>query len=209
MSFPPTLVINLNKDKERMKTITEDFKAIGWPVPLERVEAVERKPGYIGCTLSHMKCMELALEHGYDWVLILEDDCQVKPNAKQHFTALLPELWKRRSEWDNYFAGPLFINDNPVIVNKRLGLFNVGGDCTHFVLVHKEGCKNILNKLASLEKIPIIDLFYKTEIRTFTSVPYIAIQRPGISNIQGNNNGKYEDHTETFNKTEQKLLALL
>ena len=212
MSFPPTLFINLNKDTERMKTLLEDFKFAGWPVPLERVEAVERKPGYIGCTLSHMKCMELALERGYDWFLILEDDCLLKPRARDRFMALLPELWATRDSWDVYSAGPHRINSKikPILINKKLGIINFSGDSSHFVLIHKEACRKILKGLKSLgETLPTIDGYYTHETKFITSVPYIAIQRPGISNIQGENNTKYEDHTETFNKTEQKLLALL
>jgi glycosyl transferase family 25 len=211
MSFPPTLVINMNKDTERLKTLREDFKFAGWPVPLERVEAVERKPGYIGCALSHMKCMELALERNYDWVLILEDDCLLKPRARDRFMALLPELWKRRSEWDNYYAGPVGIypENGYKVINKDLGLIQIGGDCLHFVLIHKEACKKILKKLNGLEKIPVIDIYYRTHFRTFTSVPYIAIQKPGESNIQTREGKTYMDFTEEYNQSEQKLIALL
>ena len=211
MSFPPTLVINLKKDKDRMKSLEEDFKFAGWPVPLERVEAVQKKPGYIGCAMSHMKCMELALERNYDWVLILEDDCLLKPKAKERFTALLPELWKRRSEWDNYYAGPVGVYPKYgyELVNKDLGLIKIGGDSTHFVLIHKEACKKILNKLRSLEKLGPIDVFYKKNMRTFTSVPYIAIQKPGESNVQTREGRTYMDFTDKYNETEQKLLALL
>ena len=213
MTFPPTLVINLNKDTDRLKTIKKDFESAGWPVPLERVEAVERKPGYIGCTLSHIKCMKLALERNYEWTLIIEDDCLLKPGAKDRFTALLPELWNTRSDWDNYYAGPVAIypkeGSKPELVNRRLGLFKVGGDSTHFVLVHKESCKKILNKLASLEKTPTIDIFYKNNMRTLTSTPYIAIQKPGVSNIKNNKNTEYTDFTDEYNQTEQQLIAAL
>ena len=212
MSFPPTLVVNLKKDTERLKTLKEDLKFAGWPVPVERVEAVERKPGYIGCTLSHMKCMELALERNYDWVLILEDDCLLKPRARDRFMALLPELWATRDSWDVYSAGPERINSKiqPILINKTMGIINFSGDSSHFVLIHKEACRKILKSLKSLGKtLPTIDGYYSDNTRLITSAPYIAIQRPGISNIQGSNNRKYEDRTEIFNETEQKLLAML
>lgn len=213
MTFPPTLVINLNKDTDRLKTIKKDFESAGWPVPLERVEAVERKPGYIGCTLSHIKCMKLALERNYEWTLIIEDDCLLKPGARDRFIALLPELWNTRADWDNYYAGPVAIFPNTKskakLINRSLGLFKISGASTHFVLVHKESCKKILNKLASLETIPIIDMFYKNNMRTLTSVPYIAIQKPGMSNIQNKKGTEYTDFTEEFNKSEQQLIAAL
>lgn len=206
MIFPPTLFINLNRETTRLKTITDDFKFAGWPVPLERVEAVERMPGYIGCTLSHMKCLELALERGYDWVLILEDDCLLKPRARDRFTALLPELWESRDSWDIYSAGPVTINSQE-LVNRRYGLFKITGQSSHFILVHKEACKKILKEISKLKELEPIDWFYRYHMRTLTSVPYIATQRAGISSVVIKGDSKEVDHTETFNKTEQQLIA--
>ena len=208
MSFPPTLFINLNKETGRLKTITEDFKFAGWPVPLERVEAVKRKPGYIGCTLSHMKCLELAVQRNYDWVLILEDDCLLKPRARDRFTALLPELWETRDTWDIYSAGPVTINSHK-LVNRKSGLFKTTGQSSHFVLVHKEACKKILKEISELKELEPIDWFYRHHMRTLTSVPYIATQRPGISSVVIKGESKAVDHTEAFNKTEQQLIAAL
>jgi len=208
MTFPPTLFINLNRETGRLKTLTEDFKFAGWPVPLERVEAVERKPGYIGCTLSHMKCLELAVQRNYDWVLILEDDCLLKPKARDRFTALLPELWNTRNSWDIYSAGPVTINSHELI-NRRSGLFKITGQSAHFILVHKDACKKILREISELKELEPIDWFYRHHMRTLTSVPYIATQRPGISSIVIKGETKEVDHTEAFNQTEQKLIAAL
>ena len=69
--------------------------------------------------------------------------------------------------------------------------------------------QKILNKLRSLEKLGPIDVFYKKNMRTFTSVPYIAIQKPGESNVQTREGRTYMDFTDKYNETEQKLLALL
>ena len=40
----------------------------------ERVSAVYDEFGYIGCSKSHIKCMDIILEKGYDKCVILEDD---------------------------------------------------------------------------------------------------------------------------------------
>lgn len=208
MTFPPTLFINLNRETGRLKTITDDFKFAGWPVPLERVEAVEKKPGYIGCTLSHMKCLELAIQRNYDWVLILEDDCFLKPRARDRFTDLLPELWETRNSWDIYSAGPVTINSQELI-NKKSGLFKITGQSSHFILVHREACKKILKEISKLKALEPIDWFYRHHMRTLTSVPYIATQRPGISRVVIKGDSKEVDHTETFNKTEQQLIGYL
>jgi len=54
----------------------------------ERVNAIKMQDGAIGCSLSHIKCLELAKERGYPYVFIAEDD----------ITFLDPELLKRNME---------------------------------------------------------------------------------------------------------------
>ena len=208
MNFPPTLYINLNKRKDRKKEIINHFTAEGWPVPLERVEAIAKKPGYIGCFLSHMKCIEIAIQRDYDWVLILEDDCVLKPGAKENFTKVLPYLWKERNNdlWDIYIGGPSSISSKHLI-NKKNKIFKVAGLSTHFILIHKDACWNILRKLYALKQIEPIDWFYKNNLNILTSVPYISIQRPGISNVK--NIKDKVDYTELFEKTEKELLNAL
>lgn len=40
----------------------------------ERINAVKSKQGAIGCTLSHIRCLELAKQRNYEYVCIMEDD---------------------------------------------------------------------------------------------------------------------------------------
>jgi glycosyl transferase family 25 len=207
MTFPPTLFINLAKRKDRLKEIQEEFA--GWTVPLERVEAVERKPGILGCNLSHYKCIQLAVERNYDWVLILEDDATLQPGGKEHFTKLLPYLWKTRNDgiWDMFIGGSTYI-ENERVLNKELKLFQMSGLTTHFVLIHKEACKKILRSLASL---PIdkegffIDKYYKYNTKQITSIPFLSLQRPGVTDIQDSES----DYTAYFKRAEKKLERLL
>ena len=74
------LFINLEERKDRLKHVTEQLKTIG--ISGERVTAVKTKMGAIGCTMSHIKCLEMALERNYENVFICEDDILfVCPNA--------------------------------------------------------------------------------------------------------------------------------
>jgi len=74
--------INLEKRKDRLVHVTEQLEHMN--IPGERFNAVETKDGAIGCTMSHIKCLELAKERGYEHVFICEDD----------ITFLNPELLK-------------------------------------------------------------------------------------------------------------------
>jgi glycosyl transferase family 25 len=39
-----------------------------------RVDAVKYDPGYIGCSMSHIKCLEKAIEENAKHIMIVEDD---------------------------------------------------------------------------------------------------------------------------------------
>jgi glycosyl transferase family 25 len=65
--------INLEKRKDRRSHIEEQLTAVGF-TNFERFNAFETQNGRIGCSLSHIKCLELAQARKYNHVLICEDD---------------------------------------------------------------------------------------------------------------------------------------
>jgi glycosyl transferase family 25 len=67
-----TLFINLEHRKDRLEHVTKQFEKLG--IKGERFNAIKTTSGAIGCTMSHIKCLELAIERNYDYVLICEDD---------------------------------------------------------------------------------------------------------------------------------------
>jgi GR25 family glycosyltransferase involved in LPS biosynthesis len=81
-----TLFINLEHRTDRLQHVTKEFEKMG--IVAERVNAIRIKTGAIGCTLSHIRCLEIAKQRNYDQVFICEDDI--------YFTN--PELLKRNLE---------------------------------------------------------------------------------------------------------------
>ena len=67
-----TLYINLEHRKDRLTHVTKELEKFG--IQGERFNAVKTKDGAIGCTMSHIKCLELAKERNYETVFICEDD---------------------------------------------------------------------------------------------------------------------------------------
>jgi hypothetical protein len=67
-----TLFINLNNRTDRLDHVTKQLASIG--VVGERFNAVKTAVGAIGCTLSHIRCLELAKSRDYEEVFICEDD---------------------------------------------------------------------------------------------------------------------------------------
>jgi hypothetical protein len=68
-----TLVINLGEREDRKLTVFVQLRNIGVKNP-ERVAAVKTKDGAIGCSMSHIKCIELARKNDWDYVCVVEDD---------------------------------------------------------------------------------------------------------------------------------------
>jgi len=84
--FEHTLFINLDERTDRLAHVTAEFAKIG--IVAERVKAIKMATGAVGCTMSHIRCLELAKQRGYEQVFICEDD----------ITFTNPELFKANLE---------------------------------------------------------------------------------------------------------------
>ena len=108
-----TLVINLNRSKERLQKIKARLNELN--VGFERIEAFdgsnlnndeyraltypynhpcrirftrELTKGEVGCFISHRKCWEKLVESNDNYAVILEDDLYISDEAKQFLTNL-------------------------------------------------------------------------------------------------------------------------
>ena len=70
--FKHTLFINLDHRTDRLVHVKAELNKIG--VEGERVNAVKLAQGAIGCTMSHIKCVEMAKKRDWPHVFICEDD---------------------------------------------------------------------------------------------------------------------------------------
>ena len=70
--FKNTLFINLEQRADRLEHAVQQFKLM--EIEAERVNAVKTTNGAVGCTMSHIKCLELAKSRDYEYVFICEDD---------------------------------------------------------------------------------------------------------------------------------------
>jgi GR25 family glycosyltransferase involved in LPS biosynthesis len=72
MNIENIFYINLSLRIDRNEHMITQLNNLGWKG--NRVEAVQMKDGRIGCTLSHIKCLQIAIEKNLDYIIILEDD---------------------------------------------------------------------------------------------------------------------------------------
>ena len=66
------LFINLDHRTDRLEHVEKQLKLID--VSGQRFNAIKMKNGAIGCTMSHIKCLEIAKKNEWDYVFICEDD---------------------------------------------------------------------------------------------------------------------------------------
>jgi glycosyl transferase family 25 len=102
------LYINLEHRADRLAHMHNQLALLG--VSGERFNAVKTKSGAVGCMISHIKCLEIAMRNDYPQICIMEDDIQfldipVFKNSLQKFA-------DSGTEWDVLFIsgnnGPPF-----------------------------------------------------------------------------------------------------
>ena len=78
------LYINLSNRVDRKEHVEKELAKIG--IQFERFNAIKLPNGAIGCSMSHLKCLQTAKEMGWSHVFVCEDDIQF----------LDPELFKNQ-----------------------------------------------------------------------------------------------------------------
>lgn len=69
-----TLFINLDHRTDRLEHVMIELSKMGISKTAERFPAVKMQAGNIGCTISHIRCLELAKSRGWPQIFICEDD---------------------------------------------------------------------------------------------------------------------------------------
>ena len=88
--------INLEHRTDRKKHIESQLESIG--LKGTRFNAIKMENGAIGCSMSHLKLLQLALKSGLDHILIVEDDLLfLDPEL---FSSQLDKFFKDLKSWD-------------------------------------------------------------------------------------------------------------
>lgn len=90
--------INLESRPDRKTWCEGQLKLVG--IKSTRFNAIKLPNGAIGCSMSHLKCLQMAKEQGWDHLLIVEDDIEfTNPQLfKSQFEKFLMNTPKK--EWD-------------------------------------------------------------------------------------------------------------
>ncbi len=179
------IYINLSSRPDRKKQLEEELEKINLKQKAKRFNAIQKENGIIGCALSHLMCLEIAIKYDYEHVLILEDDIVfLDPNT---FVEQFNKFVNLNIHWDVILFGGnnqdnyKNINNTAIKVKKCF--------CALGYLVNG---KEYMKKIIEAYKISInnhkpIDTWSLWELQEkddwYLIYPLTVTQRPGHSNI--------------------------
>jgi hypothetical protein len=203
------LYINLDERKDRHKEINEEMSRIGISESkIYRVSAVKRKWGALGCSLSHMACMDFIMQYKWNNVLILEDDAGFEDTDEKRWLEGINDIKQMiiasgnentNSTWDVIFLGGFVRDPNGPIKTQYKTIWKTQNTaCTHAYIIRGAYAKTVKDEIETsiqmLVKNPpnhkqffldnALSKLMATD-RWFISIPTLAYQRESFSDIEG------------------------
>ena len=159
--------------------------------------------GSLGCLKSHVEICKIAMERGYENILILEDDTEFVKSIDN----IVDYINKINNSYDMLYLAGRHIsknhnkhslsnmsyiknNNNTISTIKSNNILTTGSYC-----IKKPAMEYLINNINNYSKE--IDVFYVEKIQSnfdcYLCIPNITKQRDGYSDIQQNNvNYKFE-----------------
>jgi GR25 family glycosyltransferase involved in LPS biosynthesis len=186
--------INLSSRPDRKEYVEAQLSNIG--IKADRFDAIKLTNGALGCSISHLKCLEIAKNNNWDHLFIVEDD----------ITFLQPELFKnqlnsfllKHSNWDVVLLGgnnvpPYTIIDDTCIqvtsCQTTTGYLVNGHYFDTLIQNYREGIKKLISK-PRYHLIYAIDKYWfqlQRKDKWYLIVPLTVVQREDYSDIEKRN----------------------
>lgn len=181
--------INLSNRTDRRMSIESEL-AKYFPVSkISRFDAIRREKGYVGCTMSHIAVIKIAIEHGWKNCLIVEDDAIWSKLVEGY--PLFRKL--ALNPYDVITLGTTFTNYNHQTYKLH------SGQTTTAYLVNSDYYKtyldNMLEGLSNLLKTNspgqyALDIYWKrlqAKDNWYCVMPALMVQKEGYSDIERKN----------------------
>lgn len=186
----PILYINLNRAISRKNMMEKILSENN--LNYERIEAIdgylnsknEHKQNYnfrkltigeIGCVLSHIKAIQTAIDKGYEYALIMEDDCCFE--YLEYKDKSLKELMKINNDWDIIQLG-IICDENilKIITDKKQELtrshyYSLGA---FSYLINRNGMNKIVDYFNKTKNIDRADDYVYKLCKTYITIPYFS-----------------------------------
>jgi len=185
-----TYYINLEKRTDRNKLVLEELKKININNPI-RFNAIEMKNGAIGCSLSHIKVLELALENNLDYVFICEDDIEILDH--ELFLNNVTKFLNSNIEWDVLIIAGNNMLPYQQIDNYLIKVYNCITTTGYIVKKHyinellnnyREGLTNLIKTNNKIYALDNYWLKLQRKDNWFFLIPPTIIQRENYSDIE-------------------------
>jgi glycosyl transferase, family 25 len=190
------LYINLDDRPDRRAEAEREFAKHG--INATRVSAIKGNPttlptprglpGEVGCALSHMKCVQLAKDSGWDKVVIYEDDVEFRENYTNLFSFYLSEV---PDDWDmiyiggNHWGRDLSLKHCPKLTKVTENVYKTTHTLTTHAYILRDTVYDEVIKHLSTAYMPV-DVMYsdlQERFNVYAFRPNLAWQRPSKSDI--------------------------
>lgn len=195
-----TIFINLEHRTDRLEHVSEEFKKINIHenMNIQRFDAIKTDSGNVGCTLSHIKCLEIAKQNAYPFIFICEDDIQfTNPTIFLENLSKFYQLHKNKNRlnWDVLIVGGNTCPPFQQINDFCLRVFNVQTTTGYIVQKHyydtlinnfKDGLQRLIREPHN-KKIYSIDIYWKQLQQVhnwFITIPLTINQYYDYSDIE-------------------------
>jgi len=195
--FDRVVCINLSSRPDRWKQVRRELRRIGLQ-DVRRFDAIKRKRGIRGCTMSHVQVVQEALDDKLSNILIFEDDVQFVNYDEKIIEGALEQLFSLK--WDMFYLGSSS-NSNFRKFSKYLLKPTSGVKATHAYALNSSVFQQIIDHKwvwqipdweslddNSLRLAEHIDKFYRDILipncRCFHINPIQAVQRKSYSDVQ-------------------------
>jgi hypothetical protein len=188
-----TLFINLAHRTDRLAHVLEQLKGIGIEEP-ERFKGIQMGMGCVGCTMSHIKCLELAKARDWPYVFICEDD--IKFTNPELFLDTLAQFQGAGWSWDVLIVGGNNIPPFQQVSDFAVRVFDIQTTTGYIVGAHyyntlianfKEGVGHLIRE-PERKKEFAVDIYWKSLQKTgnwFFLIPPSVVQYSDYSDIEG------------------------
>jgi glycosyl transferase family 25 len=146
--------INLTSRTDRNERVQSELKKIGVDNP-ERFNAIKLEDGALGCSMSHLKCIELAKKNNYEYVFVCEDDIEF----------LNPELFL--TQLKNFLTSNIAWDTILVAGNNMLPYLPVNDTCIKIL-----NCQTTTGYIVKREYYNTLIDNYKTGIQNLLKEPF-------------------------------------
>lgn len=99
--FKNNLVINLSSRTDRWIHLQKEFEKIH--IQPRRFEAIRKNDGAVGCSMSHIECLKIAIQNDFDTIFICEDDITFLDTTT--IMRSFNNFCKEVTEWDVLLIG--------------------------------------------------------------------------------------------------------